>query len=400
MGQGIICGYVLHSKECIMAYKTYKYKLQHQSNLYLLRQILDDLYDVSRHFYKLRKRHYGIYGKSDGYKRPTSIDFGKHFTKLKKRTKPHWNILPPISVQMELQRQEKALVRFFNNVSGYPKIKRKNSFKSFSLSIDINNREGICGSNWLIQNNRIRLGFRQWNENENRFTMRRVWYSFFKDRDWAGRIKEVTFKQDKCNDWWLCLTVEEDITEVKDTTGESVGIDFGLKNYLTLDDATRIESPEFFKQAMTKIRCLQKSLSRKVKGSGNWYRARLTLARCYRDITNRRSDWQWKLAEWLCNKYDTICIEDLNMAGMQRLWGKKISDLSHSSFVAILDFKCKKHNRELKRCDRWYPSSKTCNECGLVNDDLTLKDRTWQCDGCDVVLDRDVNAAINILRHA
>ena len=132
--------------------------------------------------------------------------------------------------------------------------------------------------------------------------------SFFKERDWKGRIKVVTFKRDKCNDWWLCLSVEEDISEVKPTTGESVGIDFGMKHYLTLSDGNKIESPEFFKRGMVKLRYLNKSLSRKRKGSGNWHRARLTLARFYRDMANRRADWQWKLAEWLCNKYDIRCM--------------------------------------------------------------------------------------------
>ena len=151
---------------------------------------------------------------------------------------------------------------------------------------------------------------------------------------------------------------------------------------------------------MVRLRYLNKSLSRKRKGSGNWHRARLTLARFYRDMANRRADWQWKLAEWLCNKYDIICIEDLNIAGMKRLWGRKISDLSHASFISKLEFKCQKHYRELKRCDRFYPSSKTCSNCGDINNELTLADRSWQCQVCDITHDRDVNAAINILRHA
>ena len=155
--------------------RTYKYKFQHQRNLYYLRQILDDLFEISQHFYRLRQRHYRIYGKNpDGsrkkdYDRPTYVDFGKHFTKFKKRTKPHWNIVPVMAVTDELIRQDKALVRFLKKISGYPKIKRRNSFKSFSLPSQEKHLPGIQGANWKIENNRIRIGFREWSEEKEKF---------------------------------------------------------------------------------------------------------------------------------------------------------------------------------------------------------------------------------------
>ena len=132
--------------------------------------------------------------------------------------------------------------------------------------------------------------------------------------------------------------------------GASVGLDFGLKTYLTASDGSKIDSPLF-----------------------------------------------WKLAHELCKKYDFIFLETLNIEAMKRLWGKKISDLSHSSFVDKLEYIATKYGVTVHHIDKWYPSSKTC-ECGYVNKNLSLKDRTWVCSRCGSVNDRDLLAAQNILR--
>ena len=112
---------------------------------------------------------------------------------------------------------------------------------------------------------------------------------------------------------------------------------------------------------------------------------------------NLRSDFQWKLAHQLCKQYDYIFIEDLNIEGMKRLWGKKVSDLSHSSFIDKLMYVSSKYGVTIHKIDKWYPSSKTC-ECGCINKGLSLRDRTWVCPSCGAVNDRDVLAARNILR--
>lgn len=117
----------------------------------------------------------------------------------------------------------------------------------------------------------------------------------------------------------------------------------------------------------------------------------------FRKINDLRSDFQWKLAHELCKRYDYIFIEDLNIEGMKRLWGKKVSDLSHSSFINKLTYIASKYGVIVHKIDKWYPSSKTC-ECGLVNKNLSLRDRTWVCPACGSVNDRDVLAARNILR--
>jgi putative transposase len=116
------------------------------------------------------------------------------------------------------------------------------------------------------------------------------------------------------------------------------------------------------------------------------------------DIVNRRSDFQWKLAHELCRKYDHIFIEDLNLEGMNRRWGRKMHDLAHADFVQKLEYIATKYGVVVHKIDRFYPSSKTC-ECGYINKELKLSDRQWVCPECGTVHDRDLLAANNILRR-
>ena len=179
--------------------------------------------------------------------------------------------------------------------------------------------------------------------------------------------------------------------------GASIGLDFGLKTYLTKSDGNKIGSPLFFKQYQNKIRKLNKRLSNAKKGSNNRRRRLFELQQTYRKIKDLRSDFQWGLAHQLCKQYDYIFIEDLNIEGMRRLWGKKVSDLSHSSFIDKLTYVASKYGVTVHKIDKWYPSSKTC-ECGCINKGLSLRDRTWVCPSCGAVNDRDILAARNILR--
>ena len=160
---------------------------------------------------------------------------------------------------------------------------------------------------------------------------------------------------------------------------------------------TKIPSPEWYKNALTDIRAAHKNLSHKVKGSNNRRRAKRELALCYEHVSNVREDWFYKLAIDLVKQYDVICIEDLNIDAMKRLWGRKISDLAFYEFVSILKWEALKHGTQVYKVDRFYPSSKTCSCCGYVKHGLVLKDRSWRCPNCGKELDRDVNAAINIL---
>ena len=206
-------------------------------------------------------------------------------------------------------------------------------------------------------------------------------------------------KRDNCGDYWLCITTDAIDTEILPTTGQSVGADFGMKDaFLTLNTGEKIQSPQFLKQSLKQLRHLNKSVSRKVKGSNNWWRAVRALARLFRKISNQRLNWHWKLATYLCRQFDLIVTETLNLAGMKRLWGRKVSDLAFYRFVEILKYKCVKHGRELRQVGQWTATTKPCSDCGHHNENLSLSDRQWTCPNCGSHHDRDINAAINILR--
>ena len=365
--------------------KTYKYKFRSQSNTIRLGNLLDDMWQVHKYFHEWQHQRY-----KDGLAYANCNVMAARLTELKRTTHPHWNVLPSQAIQEELKRIDAAYQRFFNKLGGRPHIKPKHKFKSITFP-------GHAG--WQLKENRITLTFRKWNPDTSKWVCDRVPYTFFKHREWRGSIRRVTIKRDACGDYWLCITTNFTDTEPLPTTGQSVGADFGMKDaYLTLSTGEKIQHPQPLKQSLTKLRNLNKALSRKQKGSNGWWRCVWQLARLYRKIANQRKDFHWKLATYLCKTFDTIAIETLNLDGMKRLWGRKVSDLAFYQFVEILKYKCSKHNRLLKQVGRWTATSKPCSGCGYHNENLSLSDRQWSCPECSTHHDRDVNAAINILR--
>ena len=175
-------------------------------------------------------------------------------------------------------------------------------------------------------------------------------------------------------------------------------MDFGLKHFLNLDDGSAIDSPQWYKASLNELRAAHRAVSRCQKGSNNRKRAIRNLGRTYQRISNRRRDWFFKLANQLVREYAVISIEDLNLEGMKRLWGRKVSDLAFAEFVSILEWVASNAGTTVVKIDRWVPSSKACHVCGTVKADLTLKQRSWECECCHTTLDRDTNAAINIRR--
>ena len=187
-----------------------------------------------------------------------------------------------------------------------------------------------------------------------------------------------------------------DEPQIKFETGKTAGFDFGLKTFLTCSEGFRIESPLFLKQSLNAIKKASRAHSKKRKGSHNREQARLNLVRKHEDVSNRRRDWFWKLAHQLTNQFDVLCFETLNLKGMQRLWGRKISDLAFREFMQILEWVAKKKGKLVSYIDRWFPSSKTCHQCGHVLESLELSVREWRCPSCQALNGRDDNAAKNI----
>ena len=367
--------------------KTYKYPLGKQSNTIRIGNVLDDMWQVHVYFHEWQRQRY-----KDGLPSVNFEGMCEHAKHLKDTTHPHWQALPSQAIQQELKRIHKAYDRFFKKLGGRPKIKKRHKFKSITFP-------GQAG--WSLKNNRITLSFRKWNPKTRKWQFDKVPYTFHKHRQWHGRISRITIKRDACGDYWLCITTTyTDFKPRFPTTGQSVGeTDFGMKDaYLTLSTGEKIQHPQPLKQSLNKLQSLNKDLSRKVKGSNGWWGCVRQIARLYRKITNQRKDFQWQLATELCKKFDTIAIETLNLDGMKRLWGRKVSDLAFYQFVEILKYKCQKHKRELRQAGQWTATTKPCSDCGFHNETLTLNDRQWTCPECGSHHDRDINASINILR--
>jgi putative transposase len=155
----------------------------------------------------------------------------------------------------------------------------------------------------------------------------------------------------------------------------------------------------FYRRALRDVRKAHRRLSWKVKGSHHRQQAKDYLNRVYQRINNLRQDFFFKLAHELTDKYDHLFFETLNLKGMKRLWGRKVSDLAFRTFLSILQHIADAKGKVVHFIDRFYPSSKTCSDCGLVYQDLNLRQRTWACPGCGVIHDRDYNAAVNIYRE-
>ena len=358
--------------------KTYKFKMYSNHNNRELQKTIDSHAHVWNHFVALCRRYHAIYGKYPGKKM-----LMRHLTKLKRLPRfAHWNQLPSQSLQDVIDRLDKAYSKLFTDHksgkrSGLPRFKRRKLYKSYTLK----------QAGWkLLQDNYIRIG-------------KRI-YRYFKSRDILGNPKRCTVKRDSVGDVWLIiLTDYVEMPSNRPTTGNSAGFDFGLKRYLTGSDANDYDSPQFFKHSLNAIKRANRNHSRKVKGSNNRERARLNVARKHRRIANQRANFHWQLAHELTDRYDWISLETLNIKGMKSLWGRKVSDLGFYDFVQKLKYiDSKKQNREVRFIDKWYPSSRTCHVCGIVNQDLNLRDRTWQCPNCHTQLDRDRNAAVNIHR--
>lgn len=231
--------------------------------------------------------------------------------------------------------------------------------------------------------------------NSNGITIMKKDYKYFSNQEIQGEIKTVTIKRDRLGNFYICVVTEQEM-EINSRIGNAVGIDFGMKHFLNLDNYSVIDSPEYFKQSIERLRKAHRKVSRCQKGSNNRKRAIKELDRIYRKISNSRRDWFYKLANSLVKEYSIICIEDLNLEAMKKLWGRKVSDLAYYEFVQILEWEALKNGSKVVKISRFAPSSKACHCCGFINDELTLNVRNWVCPSCGEHLDRDVNAAINI----
>ena len=359
--------------------KTYSYKLYVTDRTKHLDEMIEIARQIWNHFLALQKRYYKIYGKYISANRMKT-----HLTKLKRFPRyQHWNQLGSQASQDVVERLDRSYQAFFDwckTRSGPrkspPRFRKRWKYRSFTLK----------QAGWTIHDNVITIA-------------REYRFKFWKHRNFTGDIKTVTVKRSPAGEYYIFLSVEEQVFIPDAHAGNAVGIDFGLKTFLTMSDGTEITSPQWLKSSLSDIRRANRNLSRKDLESGNRKRARFKYEKVHEDVANRRKDWFFKLARELTTKYSTICIEDLNLDGMKRIWGRKVSDLAFSEFVKILEYEALINGCEIIKVDRWYPSSKTCSNCGFVKEDLSLKVRDWACPSCGVHHQRDLNAAVNILNQ-
>ena len=357
--------------------RTYKYKLYQTKRTKHINNIINISANIYNHCIALHKRYYKLYGKH-----LNKFQLQKHITKLKKMEKySFWKKVPSQAIQAITERIDNGYKKFFDYLKlrkkglkprrvSPPTFKAVKKYKSYTL-------KGKVG--YKLEDNIISLnGYK---------------YKFWLSRPIDGKIKTVTVKRDNIGDFYICITLEKDEPKINVATGKSVGIDFGMKTFLTLSDETEVKAPLYHLKSLKKIKKLNRNLSKKQKGSNARKKARIRLAKLHKKVANQRRDYFQKLTNLLASKYDNIFIEDLNISAMTKIWGRKISDLAFSEFVTILSYKT-----NITKIDRYYPSSKTCSNCGYILKELDLKTREWVCPSCNAKHQRDINASINIHR--
>lgn len=207
---------------------------------------------------------------------------------------------------------------------------------------------------------------------------------------------QITVSRDSANRYHISILAESVVTE-HDPADMTVGIDAGITSLYTLSTGEKITNPRHEKRDRQKLARAQKNLARKQKGSSNRAKARLKVAKVHSRIADRRRDHLHKLSTRLIRENQVVMIEDLSVRNMVRnhSLARAISDAGWAQFRSMLEYKADWYGRQVVAIDRFYPSSKTCSECGAINDTMSLKVREWQC-RCGAVRDRDVNAAKNI----
>lgn len=306
----------------------------------------------------------------------SAFDLVKQLPELKKEL-PWLKEVNSQSLQQSIQNMDIAFKKFFKG-AGFPKFKSKHKGKqSFLIP------QNVIVENDLLIIPKFKEGIKM-----------------SLHRPTKGIIKSATISVTPTGKYFvsiLCDTKEEVPTKTPIKENTTIGVDLGIKDFAITSEGEFFENPKYLRKAQSKLKYVQRKYS-KYKGR----RTKKKLAKLHEDVVNKRKDFLHKVSTQLIRENQTICLETLSVKNMVKNHNlaQAISDASWSTFVTMLEYKADWYGKNIIRIGQFAPSSKTCSNCGAINKELQLKDRKWTCSNCSTVLDRDVNAAINIKSFA
>lgn len=364
---------------------TYKFRLfPTEKQKVLLNKHFGSIRFVYNYFLDRRNKFYlNAKEKQLAKKSLNYLDDAKALTELKKQEDKDWLYeCNAQSLQHSLKHLDGAFNRFYKKLGGFPRFKSKRSKQSFRVPQTVEIRNGkVC------------------------FTKFMEGIAYDKHREIEGEIQNATITCNPAGQYFVCIGVKRDI-QTKEKKEKAVGVDLGIKTLVVCSDGNTYPNIKPHKNLERLIKIRSKALSRTKRNkdgieSKGRLDARRYLAKVYNKASNIRNNHLHQISSRIINENQVIVLEDLNVKGMvkNRRLSKSISDCSWSELVRQLTYKADWYGREIIKIDRFYPSSKTCNECGFINDFLTLQDRKWTCPKCKTNLNRDLNAARNILRQ-
>lgn len=326
-----------------------------------------------------------------GEKVPSAIDLHRELNALKQSDYPWMYEVSKCAPQEALRDLERAYANFFRKM----KLKKQKKWKGKPGFPRFKKRSKAIGSFRLTGSIKVE---------ENSVQLPRLGCMRLKEHGYLpvdAKILNATVSE-QGGRWYVSVQVEENIFYPIAPADDSIGVDLGVKTFATCSDGTTFENPRVLKQMLTKLKRLERAKSRRKQGSKNRAKVRKAIARTHARIAHIRKDTTQKLTSYLTKNHSMIAIEDLHVAVMLKNHhlAQAISDSNFGEIRRQLEYKAAWQGVQIVTINCFYPSSKICSFCGWMNETLTLADRTFSCHGCGLVIDRDLNAAINLRNEA